>query len=250
MNIICVCSPKGGTGKTTTAICLAEAFAMNGKRVLIVDMDKLGTVSKYFLKEVDGKELIESVVIDETLNSDESKISIQHTSNKLIDIIPLETALKADLSYPIGENNLLNNTFVASAEVYDICIIDTSVSDLRFQILISQNLLIVVSDYLSLDGINYLMSELESLNGSDRSACKIRGVLLTMHDRRLIFKRELEHLLADAFGDTLLENVLPLDMNIQKSQIEGLSIYEYSPESQAAVAYIKAAEELMSKWRD
>ncbi|EMN94783.1 VirC1-like protein, partial [Leptospira interrogans serovar Medanensis str. UT053] len=52
MKIICLASMKGGVGKTTIDVFLAQAFFQLGFRVLVVDMDPNNNLTDYFLRAI------------------------------------------------------------------------------------------------------------------------------------------------------------------------------------------------------
>ena len=48
MPLVCVCSPKGGVGKTTMAANLAHALARGGSKVLAIDFDVQNALRLHF----------------------------------------------------------------------------------------------------------------------------------------------------------------------------------------------------------
>ena len=46
MSVLTICNHKGGTGKTTTSIHLAAALGHAGRRVLVVDLDPQGFLTR------------------------------------------------------------------------------------------------------------------------------------------------------------------------------------------------------------
>ncbi|KXS43909.1 MAG: chromosome partitioning protein [Methanolobus sp. T82-4] len=248
-NILCVCNPKGGTGKTTTAISIAEAYTMGSKRVLLIDFDLLGVPSKYFSMWVAKDRSANSETTEEKPISAENEELIYTTLNEKIDIIPWHETMISDLSYPIGKHNPLKDTIIASAPAYDLIIIDTSRLSPKFEMAISKNLLITASDDLSIEGIQYLLEVWNTLDDEDRNWIQIRGILLTMVNKSSYLSKNLRAHLTHYFKDRVLETIIPRNEKIQKSIANRESIFSYDLKSPPSMAYITATKELMNKWR-
>ena len=91
MRIISICNHKGGCGKSATATNLAACLALNGKRVLLIDLDPQCTATDAMGLDVDnlGKHMYDVIVKDANL-----KDVVRPTEVTGLDIAPCNMDLK------------------------------------------------------------------------------------------------------------------------------------------------------------
>jgi chromosome partitioning protein len=104
MAVISVCSTKGGVGKTTLVICLADAFARQGGSVAIVDADPNGHVGAW--RERAGADSTVAVIsgVTETVILD--RIAEAATQYGIV-LVDLEGAASQAVTYAIAESDLV-----------------------------------------------------------------------------------------------------------------------------------------------
>src|SRR6056297_1535257 len=120
MKVITFSLIKGGTGKTTTSILVANALASDGYRVLVIDMDIQNSLSFYYL---DNAEVIENQNIAFALHTGNLESNILRSNYTGVDIIPSSFTL-VDLR-ALSPQKL--KRLIEKAELlYDFIIIDTA----------------------------------------------------------------------------------------------------------------------------
>ena len=129
MKVICIANQKGGVAKTATTAIMASALTKRGNKVLAVDMDPQGNLSKQVGAEDNGRGVY-SVLRGDIAIQD----AIQHFDR--FDILPtniLLAGLEGELVSEIGRSFRLKNALKDSAvrDVYDYVLIDTPPSRMR-----------------------------------------------------------------------------------------------------------------------
>lgn len=104
MAVVSVCSTKGGVGKTTLVICLADAYARQGGSVAIVDADPNGHIASW--RERAGDDCTVDVISGVTENVILDRIS-EAASRYAIVFVDLEGAASQSVTYAIAESDLV-----------------------------------------------------------------------------------------------------------------------------------------------
>lgn len=103
--------------------------------------------------------------------------------------------------------------------------------------------------FLSLHGLRQITENIERMRRVN-PALRLTGILLTMQDRRTVHGRQVIGMVREAFGEAVLESVIPLSVRYQEAAAAGLPIGEYAPGSPQAAAYEAAAQEILRRGRE
>lgn len=104
MAVISVCSTKGGVGKTTLVICLADAFARRGGSVAIIDADPNGHVATW--RERAGADCTVDVI---TNTSEKTLMDVieQAAAKYSLVLVDLEGAASNAVTFSIAESDMV-----------------------------------------------------------------------------------------------------------------------------------------------
>ena len=240
---IAVFNQKGGVGKTTTVINLADALANKGHRVLILDLDPQGNATSGLNIEKDR----ENMIYDYLLGA-EGEFVVQVKEN--LSIIPSGAGL-AGIEIEFARRDDWQTVLkdrIADLEGYDYIVMDCPPSLGILSILAltaADGILIPVQcEYYALEGLSQLMESIQLVRGGFNPDLEIEGVLLTMYDGRTNLSMQVVEEVKNYFKDAVFSTVIPRNVRLAEAPSYGMSIMDYDKNSRGAKAYASLADEV------
>ena len=234
-------------GKTTSAINLGAALALQGERVLLVDSDPQANASAGLGVSVFdlGKSVYDVLVGGMSLLDVVAPTSVQGLSiaPASVDLAGAELELVPMLS---REMRLAEGLRAARGE-FDVVLIDCppSLGLLTVNALAAADevLIPVQCEYYALEGLGQLMQNIELIRNGLNRQLHIGGVLLTMYDGRTRLSSDVAAQIRNHFGDVAYQTVVPRSVRLSEAPSYGEPIELYDAMSPGAVAYRYAAKE-------
>ena len=252
MRIIAILNQKGGCGKTTTAINTAAAFAANGNRVLLIDLDPQGHATIGLGLDPDAQ----SRTIYDSITNAQIPISevVTGTNIEWLELAPCNVLLASaelELSGLLGKELLLTRKLEMVAGRYDLCFIDCppSLGILTLNALIASTDVIVPVQvhYYALEGLKRLLESVRVLRERFPScSAQILGLLLTFVENRTFFSRQIQQHMRKFFGDLVFDTVIHKNVRLAEAPSAGESILTYAPQSRGAADYKSLVEEILN----
>ena len=252
MKIICVFNQKGGVGKTTTNINLCAYLAMEGYKVLTIDIDPQGNTTSGF--GIDKRNLESSMyeVLTTDLPLKEIVIGSDLVQNLYVapSTMDLAGAEVEMIGIPSRETVLLNKIKEIKDE-YDYVFIDCppSLGVLTLNALTCSNsvLIPIQCEFYALEGVGQLVNTIQLVKKSLNKGLEIEGVLMTMFDYRTNLSNEVYSEVKKYFKDKVYKNTIPRNIRLAESPSFGLPIMLYDEKCKGAKAYLDFTKEFLSK---
>lgn len=251
MITLCFVNQKGGVGKTTSCLNIGAALFKFGKRVLLVDMDPQGSLTK----STGVTELPQNAAtVSEVLSGKCSASDAVIRRDEQPDILPSDIRLsgtEVELIGAAGRDFILKEALEPFAEQYDYILIDCSpsLSVLTLMALTASNGLIipVSAQYMVLDGIVQLMQTVDIVKRRMNQNLHTTGVIITLYDARRSLDKTIMQATTDKFGDMVFSDVVRYNSKIAEAPAFGKDILAYAPHSPGAAAYESIAKEIIRR---
>jgi len=250
--IVAVANQKGGVGKTTTAINVATSLALEGHKILLVDVDPQGNLtSGVGLRGQRGP----GGTIYEALLSDQPPESFL-VATKVANLfaIPADrnlTGAEIEMVPLSDRERRLQRVLEPLRPRFDFMLIDCppSLGLLTLNALVAADAVLIPlhCEYFALEGLADLVGTVRRVRGGLNPALDIEGVLLTMYDDRTNLGQLVARDVREFFKDKVFNTIIPRNVRLGEAPSHGTPGVLYDSKSRGAAAYVALAKEMLSR---
>ena len=254
-NIISVINQKGGVGKTTTVVNLATALAQKGKKILVIDLDPQGNATTGLGKSNNDSDINIYKLIIGQINPINS---IQSSCVENLDIIgsnvnlsglEVETANDPNRAFLLKEilNNPNNNFFQKYENIFIDCPPSLSLLTVMSLVVADELLVPLQTEFFALEGISQLVKTIERIKVNLNPSLSIRGILLTMFDKRNKLSSQVDDEARKFFKEKVFQTVIPRNVRLSEAPSHGLPCILYDKGCLGSQSYLSLAEEFIKQ---
>jgi len=245
--IVAIANQKGGVGKSTTTINLGASLALQGERILLVDLDPQGNTSSGLGIDRRSLEwstydiLVEDVPVEDV---------IEPTSVRDLFLVPATIELagaEIEMVSMFSREKRLAVALAQVSDLYDFVLIDCPPSlgllTINGLAAASEVMIPIQCEYYALEGVSQLVANIQRVRANVNPELEVEGVVLTMFDGRTNLSADVVGQVREHFGDRAYRTVIPRTVRLSEAPSYGEPIESFDPMSRGAIAYRELARE-------
>ena len=253
--IISVINQKGGVGKTTTVINLATALSLKNKKVLVIDLDPQGNATTGFgISNTENSRTVYDVLngnctFEESIM--ETKINNLKLVSSNVDLSGLEVETASESRRAFLLKDKMEDFISSSKNDFSYVFIDCppSLSLLTVMALVAARSLIVPlqAEFFALEGLSQLIKTIDRIKIKLNPALDIRGVLLTMFDKRNKLSSQVDQEARKFFENKVYQTVIPRNVRLSEAPSHGTPVLVYDKTCTGSKSYLSFTEEFLKQ---
>jgi chromosome partitioning protein len=245
--VVALANQKGGVGKSTTTINLGAGLALQGERVLLVDIDPQANttsglgIDRERLTRTIYHVLVEDIPIEDVM---------EPTSMRDLFVLPSSIELagaEIELVSLLARETRLRNAVEKVRADFDFILVDCPPSlgllSINGLTAADEVMIPIQCEYYALEGVGLLMRNIGLVRQQLNPELEVEGMLLTMYDGRTTLSSDVVRQVREHFGDTTYRTVVPRTVRLSEAPSYGEPIEAFDPMSRGAIAYREVARE-------
>lgn len=252
LKVISIFNQKGGVGKTTTSINLCSYLALQGYKVLNIDIDPQGNTTSGL--GFDKRKIENSIydVLTSNLQIDNAIKQCDLVENFYIlpSTVELAGAEVEMINIPRREY-ILKNKISEMKNKYDFIFIDCppSLGFLTINALTASDsvLIPIQCEFYALEGVGQLVNTIQLVKKSLNKTLEIEGVIMSMYDSRARLSQEVINEAKKYFKEKVYDTTIPRNIRLAEAPSFGLPIMLYDDKCKGSEAYEQLTKEFLSR---
>ena len=171
-----------------------------------------------------------------------------------LSVIPSNTTL-ARAEYELGDveqgEYVIKNKLAALRDRYDYIIIDCppSLGMLAVNAMTASDGVVIPMqcEFFALEGLSQLMFTISRIKTHYNKDLNVTGILITMHNNRLILSMQVIRELRKHYADKLFETTISRNVKLSEAPSFGTPVYYHEKRSKGAIEYLNVAKELAER---